>query len=67
MTLLIVLVVIVMAAGFAATVAIGQSKSNKEENPGYSEQTGRKWANLSWIYILCVVAVVAVLVYTLNQ
>lgn len=67
MTLPIILVVVVMVAGFAATIAIGQSKSNKEGNPAYSQQTGKKWANLSWIYIVCTIAIVAVLVYALNK
>ncbi|CAI6032956.1 hypothetical protein [Cohnella sp. JJ-181] len=67
MTLPIILVVIVMVAGFAATIAVGRSKSNKEGNPGYFHQTGKKWANLSWIYVVCTVVIVAVLIYALNQ
>ncbi|MDI4645986.1 hypothetical protein [Cohnella hashimotonis] len=63
----IILVIVVMVVGFAATIAIGQSRTNKEGNPGYFQQTGKKWANLSWIYVVCTVAIVAVLIYALNR
>lgn len=57
-----VIVVIVMAAGLVATVVIGQSKSNKEENPQYSEQTGRKWLRLGVMYLLGILIVAILLI-----
>ncbi|MFC3800672.1 MULTISPECIES: hypothetical protein [unclassified Cohnella] len=67
MILPIILVVVVMVVGFAATIAIGQSRTNREGNPAYFQQTGKKWANLSWIYVVCTIVIVAVLIYALNR
>ncbi|MFC4807711.1 hypothetical protein [Paenibacillus sp. GCM10023250] len=52
MTILFILVGIVMAAGVAATIMIGESKSNKQENPDYFRNTGRKWMSLTGIYAI---------------
>ncbi|MBB6730409.1 hypothetical protein [Cohnella zeiphila] len=67
MTWLIVAVVVVMAAGLVATLMIGQSKSNKEENAGYMQNTGKKWGRLGGIYLLVIVVVVICLIALLNQ
>jgi ABC-type Fe3+ transport system permease subunit len=59
---LIILVVLVMVSGLIATLIIGRSQSNKEENPRYSQQTGRKWLRLGGLYVVGIVAVVVILV-----
>ncbi len=56
------LVVLVMAGGFVATMLIGNSKSNREENDDYSKRTGTKWARLSGIYAGCMVIVVVLFI-----
>ncbi|MBN2984396.1 MULTISPECIES: hypothetical protein [Cohnella] len=53
--------VAIIAIGLAATIVIGQSKSNREEDPRYFQQTGRKWLRLGGIYILGIIAVVVLL------
>jgi hypothetical protein len=62
MVWLYVIVIIVMVSGLIATVIIGQSQSNKEENPRYSQQTGRKWLRLGGIYIISIIAVAIILI-----
>lgn len=64
---LIVTSVIVMAIGFVATVVIGQSKSNKEENPSYFHYTEKKWLRLGGIYVVSIVLVVIVMVVILSR
>ncbi|MCM3746851.1 hypothetical protein M3223_05720 [Paenibacillus pasadenensis] len=59
----IILVLIVILAGAAATFMIGQSKSNRQTDSGYMEQTGKKWARLSWIYIAGMLLVAAILLF----
>ncbi|ALS29931.1 hypothetical protein ABEV74_04185 [Paenibacillus cisolokensis] len=59
-------VAIVMIAGLIATVAIAQSKSNKEENPGYFQHTEKKWLRLSGIYVVGIIAVAVILIVVLN-
>lgn len=59
---LIVLVVIIMAIALVATLQVGFSRGNKEENPDYMKKTGRNWAKLSALYAVCVIVVVLVFV-----
>ncbi|OXM17141.1 hypothetical protein [Paenibacillus herberti] len=61
----IILILLVMLAGTAATIMIGQSKSNKEANTGYSEHSGKKWARLSWIYVVSVVLIAIILLFAI--
>ncbi|NBD23156.1 hypothetical protein [Paenibacillus glycinis] len=64
MTGLIVLVVIVLLAGLVGTIMIGESKDNKKENPGYFQNTDRKWRSLSGIYVIgLLVAGICLLVF----
>jgi formate hydrogenlyase subunit 3/multisubunit Na+/H+ antiporter MnhD subunit len=67
MVWLLLLVVIVMLSGLIATFIIGQSKSNREENPNYDQNTGRKWIRLSGIYIISIVLVAILLIIFLNR
>ncbi|MEK0315315.1 hypothetical protein [Cohnella sp. 56] len=60
-------VVFVMAAGFAATLAVGWSNANRSENTGYGSGTGKKWTRLGLIYVLCVAIVLAVFFAILNR
>ncbi|MWV42821.1 hypothetical protein GRF59_04200 [Paenibacillus sp. HJL G12] len=62
---LLIMAIIVMAAGFVATMMIGQSKSNKKADPKYFQHTGKKWMRLSGIYIACIVilAIITIVVW----
>lgn len=51
---------IVMLTGLVATIMIGRSQSNKEENHRYSQQTGRNWLRLGGIYVVGVLAVAVI-------
>ncbi|TBL74515.1 hypothetical protein [Paenibacillus thalictri] len=66
MVWLMALVVVVMVAGLVVTVMIGQSKSNKEENPAYFQNTGKKWLRLGWIYVVGIALAVVLSVGILN-
>lgn len=61
------LVILVMVAGFAATIMIGNSKSNHEENNGYFNRTGAKMAKLTGIYIVCIVVVLTIFIVLLTR
>jgi len=61
-----VTVIVVMIAGAIATIKIGQSQSNKEEDPGYFQQTGKKWVRLSGIYVIGIVVVIIILIMLNN-
>ncbi|MFB9278416.1 hypothetical protein [Cohnella cellulosilytica] len=60
------IVIVVMVAGLVATLIIGQSKSNKDTDPRYTQNTGKKWLRLGGIYVLGIVAVV-IIVMALND
>jgi len=66
MAWLMAIVIIVMAAGLVATLIIGQSKSNKEADPRYSQNTGKKWLRLGGIYVVGMI-IVAAIVIALNN
>ncbi|MFS0727051.1 hypothetical protein [Paenibacillus sp. 1P07SE] len=51
----------VVVLGLVATIIIGQSKSNRETDPRYMKNTGRKWLRLSAIYVVGVLIVVAIM------
>ncbi|PRX72602.1 hypothetical protein B0G52_105155 [Cohnella sp. SGD-V74] len=63
---LLAIVVVVMVAGLAATLIIGQSKSNRESDPRYTQNTGKKWLRLGGIYVVGIIAVI-VIVIALND
>ncbi|WP_213412277.1 hypothetical protein [Xylanibacillus composti] len=50
----------IIIAGLIATILIGASKANKEGNPAYFQQTGKKWMRLSWYYIWCILLAVLI-------
>lgn len=62
MAWLILAIILILAFALVATIRIGQSQSNREENPRYSQQTGRNWLRLGGMYAIGVLAVVLVLV-----
>ncbi|GIO30432.1 MULTISPECIES: hypothetical protein [Paenibacillus] len=59
---LLVIAVAVMIGGFIATMMIGQSKSNKDSDPNYFKQTGKKWGRLSGIYVACIVVLAVIMI-----
>lgn len=62
MNWLLALVFVVMAIALVATLMVGFSKSNQEENPEYMKRTGRNWAKLGAIYAVCIVVVALIFV-----
>lgn len=64
--LMILLVVIVMVAAVAATLMVGFSRSNKEENTGYTANTGRKWGRLIALYAASIVLVAILFVVLMD-
>ncbi|MED5017973.1 hypothetical protein P9847_11740 [Paenibacillus chibensis] len=66
MTGLLILAVVVMVAGFVATMMIGESKSNKKADPNYFKFTGKKWARLSGIYIACIILLAVIMIVIWN-
>ncbi|MDP5276389.1 hypothetical protein [Chengkuizengella axinellae] len=62
-----VLVVIVLLVGVIGTIMIGQSKSNKEGNPSYFQQTGKKWARLSAFYVIGIIVFAIVFIIFFNR
>ncbi|RXZ80785.1 hypothetical protein EBB07_17575 [Paenibacillaceae bacterium] len=60
-----VLVFIIMLVAVVGTIAVGNSKSNKEGNPQYEQRTSGNWSRLTIIYfaagLLCVLALLAYL------
>ncbi|MGP0583413.1 hypothetical protein [Paenibacillus timonensis] len=61
MAWLILVIILILAFALIATVRIGQSQSNREENPRYTQQTGRNWLRLGVMYAVGVLAVVLIL------
>jgi NADH:ubiquinone oxidoreductase subunit 3 (subunit A) len=61
-TVLLVIVFVVMLVGFVATIMVGKSKSNQEENSQYMQKTGTKWLRLTWLYIVTILAIVLIFV-----
>ncbi|MFC5700317.1 hypothetical protein ACFPVX_03390 [Cohnella faecalis] len=55
--LLIILVVVVMVAAVAATLMVGFSRSNNQEDTGYTANTGRKWGRLIALYAVSIILV----------
>lgn len=62
MVWLILVIILILAFGLIATIRIGQSQSNREENPRYTQQTGRNWLRLGVMYAIGVLAVVLALI-----
>ncbi|MFR9709560.1 hypothetical protein ACL02P_09030 [Paenibacillus sp. MB22_1] len=62
MVWLILVIILILAFGLIATIRIGQSQSNREENPRYTQQSGRNWLRLGVMYAIGVLAVVLVLI-----
>ncbi|MBB3126797.1 heme/copper-type cytochrome/quinol oxidase subunit 2 [Paenibacillus rhizosphaerae] len=62
MVWLMVLAVIVLIWGLFATMRIGQSPSNKEQNPQYFQDTGKKWLRLLGFYGISIVAAAIIIV-----
>lgn len=58
----ILIIVLILAFGLIATIRIGQSQSNREENSRYTQQTGQNWLRLGVMYAIGVLAVVLVLI-----
>lgn len=65
-TWMLALVVIVMLAGFVATLAIGMSRGNQEENAAYFKHTGRKLARLSYLYAFVVLLAIVYFIIALR-
>ncbi|MCJ8013657.1 hypothetical protein MUG84_18185 [Paenibacillus sp. KQZ6P-2] len=63
---LFIIAVIVMVAGFIATMMIGQSKSNKKADSKYFQHTGKKWMRLTGIYIACTVVLAIIMIVVWN-
>lgn len=59
-TVLLIVVVVVMLAGFVATIMVGKSKSNQVEDPSYMQKTGSKWLRLTLLYVVAILAVVLI-------
>ncbi|MBB6672891.1 hypothetical protein [Cohnella nanjingensis] len=57
-------VFVVMALALAATLLVGFSRSNRSESSAYGRGTGKKWTRLGSIYVLCVVLIIAILLFT---
>lgn len=57
---LMLAVIIVMLVGLIATLIIGQSQSNKREDPSYSQHTRAKWIRLISIYVGGIAVVAAI-------
>ncbi|WP_433614556.1 hypothetical protein [Paenibacillus cellulositrophicus] len=66
MVWLMVFAVIVLIWGLFATMKIGQSQSNKEQNPQYFQDTGKKWFRLLGFYVISIVAA-AIMIVILNK
>ncbi|CAI6037797.1 hypothetical protein [Cohnella sp. JJ-181] len=67
MSFLIGTVIVVMIAGLAATLAVGWSNANRNENTGYGSGTGKKWTRLGLIYVLCIAIALAAFFAILNR
>lgn len=65
--LLLIAVIVVMIIGFAATLMVGFSKQNKNENPAYGQGTKKKWARIGWLYVVCVIIALSVFLYLVNR
>lgn len=65
-TVLLIIVLVVMLVGFIATMLVGKSKRNQEEDPGYMQKTGAKWLRLSLLYIAAIVVIVLVFVLAID-
>lgn len=61
-TVLLIVVVVVMLAGFVATFMVGKSRSNQVEDPRYMQKTGSKWLRLTLLYVAAILAVVLIFV-----
>ncbi|THF76360.1 hypothetical protein [Cohnella fermenti] len=66
MTWLIAIVVIIVLAGAVGTVMIGHSNANKDESANYTRQSKRIWTNLTWIYVVTIILVVALMIWLLR-
>jgi hypothetical protein len=61
-TVMLVIVLVIMVAGFVATMLVGKSKSNQQEASGYMHKTGAKLARLSWLYVITIVLAVVIFI-----
>lgn len=57
-----IILIVVMLVGVVGTLQIAQSQSNKQENTGYFQNTGKKWARLTGFYIIgAIIAIILVI------
>ncbi len=61
-TVLLIVVVVVMLAGFVATIMVGKSRSNQVEDPRYMQKTGSKWLRLTLLYVAAILVVALIYV-----
>jgi NADH:ubiquinone oxidoreductase subunit 3 (subunit A) len=64
MYIYLIITLVVVLFGAVATVMIGNSKENKEENTAYDKKTGEYWIRLSVVYgVSIVLGIVVFLLY----
>jgi hypothetical protein len=51
-SLMMGLVVFVLLVGFIATIRVGSSRENQQENPQYERNVSQNWKRLLWIYAM---------------
>lgn len=61
------LIVIVMAIAFVATVMIGNSKQNKQDNPDYMKKSARNMTRLTLIYVVATAICIGLFIYLINN
>jgi uncharacterized BrkB/YihY/UPF0761 family membrane protein len=60
----LMITVVLVLFGAIATIMIGNSKKNQEENPSYDKNTGRNWIRLTVFYMVStVVGLIMFLLY----
>ncbi|MFC5531142.1 hypothetical protein [Cohnella yongneupensis] len=65
-TIMLIIVFVVMLIGFVATVMVGKSKSNQEENPRYMQKTGTKLLRLTLLYVVTIIVIVLIFVLAIK-
>lgn len=63
LTLMLVISVILILIAGVATVMIGMSKRNKEENPEYMQKSKAKLIRLTILYVIATIAFVWLMVW----
>jgi heme/copper-type cytochrome/quinol oxidase subunit 2 len=61
-TSMLILVFAVMLIALIATIMVGKSQANQDENSQYMQRTGAKWLRIGLLYVATIIVIVLIFI-----